>query len=791
MSLGEPNYTWVVGFHEWKRGFKVKTSSERFNVGKAGFVIDVYLDGNAEAHRGKIAAYARYAGSEKALEVEVFLEIVGVARWQSETRCRLGSTASSTTRTRVGTEDLAPTSAIAEGSVSTIRCSIVTSAAAGKSKAGPRRVVPKHVSSLPSMTQIARNARFSFGVAPIVYRYAMHRRRARRVRLSLKPTDREAYYDERSLLWDVAHEKSAGEVRALFERMGGLYNKLAQDWATRDGLIPQPWVDELKGSFESLQPRKWSRMRACIYDGLAGEAVPFARPGKSGLARYFAAVEETPLAAASIGQVHVARRYGSREAGDASKAIVKVIYPEIRKHLLADLSNARRVAHVVTWVLKLPMKGAIDAIMDEQCESFPRELDLRLEADNIRRARDLFDRHALDVDVPVVFDDLSSSSVLSQSFLRGRTFSSLDVASLSPADRARGVEIVTAIARAIGTTLFRDRWFHSDPRETSVCLSVCLHPGNLMWMDSGKPGLIDWGQCTSLTPEQLRTLCHVVLLLHTKSPSVIERALSATEINFNTQHLDLKLALLFYFFDSKRDIASFVDPKATDFLMDAIQHNPRIMPVMTDIPREVVFYGRVCSSLRKSFELLGADVSVIDLWRDEARAALKELNATKPDRTSTALLLLPENPVGLLYILDKAPDWVSAALGYVSAFGEALAESEDTSTEEDGTSCIRDQQQHNNSLVVVVPKRRRRGRRRSSTALNTVGIVTVSSILVAFLGPAILRGLVAFCILVLVESVACKTLLGESSLLRRALSFAPSAAAAVMASKKETPRLSR
>ena len=53
--------------------------------------------------------------------------------------------------------------------------------------------------------------------------------------------------------------------------MGGLYNKLAQDWATRDGLVPQAWVDELKHSFEGMPFREWAQMSKMLLRGLEGE----------------------------------------------------------------------------------------------------------------------------------------------------------------------------------------------------------------------------------------------------------------------------------------------------------------------------------------------------------------------------------------------------------------------------------------------------------------------------------------------------------------------------------------
>mmetsp|Transcript_13343 Transcript_13343/g.17825 ORF Transcript_13343/g.17825 Transcript_13343/m.17825 type:complete len:319 (+) Transcript_13343:1-957(+) len=210
----------------------------------------------------------------------------------------------------------------------------------------------------------------------------------------------------------------------------------------------------------------------------------------------------------------------------------------------------------------------------------------------------------------------------------------------------------------MGITLFRDRFYHSD-----------CHPGNIIIAPDLPPALIDWGQATSLEPEQLRTICHIVLLLATRSPSLIDFALKQSEFNFNTEELEHRVALLYYLFDSTREIDGVVSREAMDYLRDAIRYTPKRMPVLTDVPQEMVFFGRVCSVLRKSFEIIGEhNVSVVYLWRHEARNALKKLNAQDTQLTSTALLLLPDEPAGLVLALERAPDLVANALNMISRF---------------------------------------------------------------------------------------------------------------------------
>ena len=83
------------------------------------------------------------------------------------------------------------------------------------------------------------------------------------------------------------------------------------------------------------------------------------------------------------------------------------------------------------------------------------------------------------------------------------------------------------------------RWRHHDrqsvdaPRE---CRSAQVG-------DELKPGLIDFGQCTTLTKPQLRTVCQLVVLLRTRSQTLIDQALRGSGFGFNTEDPELKLAL--------------------------------------------------------------------------------------------------------------------------------------------------------------------------------------------------------------------------------------------------------
>ena len=139
---------------------------------------------------------------------------------------------------------------------------------------------------------------------------------------------------------------------------------------------------------------------------------------KVALDTIFSSIDQVPLACASIGQVHRAKLASGEDV------VVKLIYPLIRRHMEGDLLDLRFLCAFVNEQLELGMDNLINAIVDELCENFPRELDFRyawdrwtlvpnsfaffisnqtvsrLERSNMERAREIIDRRNLGVVIP-------------------------------------------------------------------------------------------------------------------------------------------------------------------------------------------------------------------------------------------------------------------------------------------------------------------------------------------------------------------------------------------------------
>jgi predicted unusual protein kinase regulating ubiquinone biosynthesis (AarF/ABC1/UbiB family) len=341
----------------------------------------------------------------------------------------------------------------------------------------PEPRVTKHPALLGSLTRMSRNSKFMSYFLPILNRYRKVKGKVDVARRKMKHKDRALYYKRKTELLDEAHRKAAPQVKHLLEQMGGIYNKAAQDICTRGLIVPRVIVDGLLSCFEDNPKRTWKSLEKSVFTSMGdGDE----KAGRRLVAQTMD-INPEPLAAASIGQVHRGTLHKTGE-----KVIVKVLYPEMRHFMHADLLNIKQAVSMLSKLMQMSaMKDAIEAMMLETNQVFPRELDFHIEFTHAECGRKLLQSHSPRIVVPRVYAHLSRADVLTQEMLSGGTFLSIyNSGDSSKIKQAQGV--FHEIIDALGLMIFRDGFFHSDP-----------HPGNLMLTDDGRPGLIGRTQYTS------------------------------------------------------------------------------------------------------------------------------------------------------------------------------------------------------------------------------------------------------------------------------------------------------
>ena len=261
--------------------------------------------------------------------------------------------------------------------------------------------------------------------------YIGYKRTARRVRGMDKA--------QADAAWLAQHEKFAERFYNMAVDLKGLYVKTAQFIGTRSDVFPEPYTRALSRLHDRVPPRDVAVIRQTIEQD-------FGKP----VSELFASFDETPLAAASLAQVHRATLADGREVA------VKVQYPEVAGLVRLDVRNLRTLVGIVA---RREPNFDYRSIVKEIGDQVPFELDFEREAALTQRVRaNLADMPGLVV--PVVVDGLVSKRVLVTEFIPGSRLLESGTFTGGP---EQGARIAATLAEAFGRQVLLDGVFQADP----------------------------------------------------------------------------------------------------------------------------------------------------------------------------------------------------------------------------------------------------------------------------------------------------------------------------------------
>ncbi|MBX3620707.1 MAG: ubiquinone biosynthesis protein UbiB [Rhizobacter sp.] len=299
----------------------------------------------------------------------------------------------------------------------------------------------------------------------------------------------------RVVRWDSAAELARLEpplqVRRALEELGPAFVKLGQILAGRADLFGPEWINE----FEKLH----SRVPAVPFDALREQLT---QDLGGAPAEVFAWFDETPLAAASIAQVHRAR------LKDGSEVIVKVRRPGIRPVIDADLRLLERLAAMAEreWPDLKPYRPV--ELVRQFGHSLRRELDLANECRQAERIAANFGQQT-DIVIPRVYWDWTHERVNVQEYITGIPGAELERVDREGLDRKL---LAQRGAQAVVKMIVEDGFFHADP-----------HPGNVFYLPGNRLAFIDFGMVGRLSPQRRAELLKLMLgLVQRDAPAVAD-----------------------------------------------------------------------------------------------------------------------------------------------------------------------------------------------------------------------------------------------------------------------------
>ncbi|HXQ85664.1 MAG: AarF/UbiB family protein [Gaiella sp.] len=377
-------------------------------------------------------------------------------------------------------------------------------------------------------------------------------------------------------------------LREMFDELGPTFVKFGQLLSTRPDVVPPDIIGELRKLQDDVSPVPMGEVERVIGEEL-GLTVEQA----------FLDFDETPIAAASIGQVHRATLPNDVEV------VVKVQRPNAARQIASDLklmASAARVARERVRQLDFIDTGEL---VDEFGRSIRLELDYQQEARNAETFRRNFagdDRIA----VPRVWWRYTTGRLLTLDRLEGTHVRDLDLDAWDDASRR---ELAYTLTDAWMAMIFRHAFFHGDP-----------HPSNILHLDDGRLGLIDFGLAGRLTDLDMARLTRLFVDAATENVEALPRRLTDLGVRYpreREEELRSRLEELYYRYYGSR--LSDIDP------IEAIREGLTLIYAMNlRLPTRFVILDKAIATLGSVAAEVYPDFNVFEVARPYAKHLIAE-----------------------------------------------------------------------------------------------------------------------------------------------------------------------
>ena len=377
-------------------------------------------------------------------------------------------------------------------------------------------------------------------------------------------------------------------LREMLDELGPTFVKFGQVLSTRPDVVPPDIIVELRKLQDDVSPFPIEDVERVVHQEL-GLTIEQA----------FLEFEEQPVAAASIGQVHRATLPNDAEV------VVKVQRPNAARQIDSDLklmASAARVARERVRQLDFIDTGEL---VEEFGRSIRLELDYQQEARNAETFRRNFagdDRIA----VPRVWWRYTTNRLLTLERLEGIHVKDIDLASW---DDERRRELAYTMTDAWMAMIFRHAFFHGDP-----------HPANVMHLDDGRLGLIDFGLAGRLTDLDMARLTRLFVDAATENVGALPRRLADLGVRYphdREEELRARLEELYYRYYGSR--LSDIDP------IEAIREGLTLIYAMNlRLPTRFVILDKAIATLGSVATEVYPDFNVFEVARPYAKRLIAE-----------------------------------------------------------------------------------------------------------------------------------------------------------------------
>ncbi|WP_182869544.1 ABC1 kinase family protein [Rhodopirellula sp. JC639] len=300
--------------------------------------------------------------------------------------------------------------------------------------------------------------------------------------------------------------EAAEECARDIEQLGTAYIKLAQIASTRHDMLPPEYVDAFGRLQDDVEPVPVEELESILEESLGAKASVL-----------FQSFDRTPLATASIGQVHRAVLRDGREV------VVKFRRPGIEQQATEQLASLKRLAATIDSKTEIGRQVRFRSLVGAVEYALSRELDYRQEANHLQHlAENLKSFRRIRIPQPIA--QMVCSDVLVMEYLGGPAINTVSGVVLNELDTGA---LADELVRAYLQQILIDGLFHADP-----------HPGNLILHAGNQIGLLDGGMVVNLPPLLRREVAALLLAFSAgegERAATIASRIGQTEVGFDAK----------------------------------------------------------------------------------------------------------------------------------------------------------------------------------------------------------------------------------------------------------------
>ncbi|MBI4188445.1 MAG: AarF/ABC1/UbiB kinase family protein [Chloroflexi bacterium] len=385
-------------------------------------------------------------------------------------------------------------------------------------------------------------------------------------------------------------------LRLALEELGPTFIKLGQMLSTRPDLVPPEIIVELKKLQASVHFVPIDTIKSIIETEL----------GKP-ISELFESFDETPLAAASLAQVH-------RAVFQGNQVVLKVQRPDIVEITEMDVDIMRRVARLAERYS--PMVYLINPVglVEEFAQQINRELDFRMEANNIRRFAQNFANDDT-IHIPEVFPEVCTRCVLTMEYLDGINISETQ----RLIDEGYDLQLIARRGAILAfKATFQHGFFHADP-----------HPGNIFVLPGNIIGLVDFGMMAILSLRDRERLAKLVYFISVSDEKRVARALNElmeSEEIIPAEELEPSMSAIVKEYGDIPIRELRLAGMLFAMMQSVITHGARLRPQLIWVTKSIATQEEIARSL-------GADFNLADLGKPYAQKVLtQKLNPMRQPR---------------------------------------------------------------------------------------------------------------------------------------------------------------